>query len=178
MSQTHHQLNMPLTLEKTKTWPVTSYSSFLTQCFQIPLLSIKTLNIWPRHLFHSFYHYISQHGPNCRKTVPSYTPVLVCILNPGIHPLVLIKKCPSTLTFSPKLFFKSQLKAHLWYATSCVTTPALRSCFIFWVHCPPHVLFILTLQIHYMGKCVCIPATYGRNQDLFFFFQGIQRFLD
>lgn len=114
--------------------------------------------------------FIPQHRPNCWQMVPICKPILESTYLILAFTHLGWSKVPFlTICLSPAYLYVSTQNPFLICSILCDHASS-QKLFSLWVYCPSHVPFILTLQIHYMAKWVCIPQwavtpTCGRNQD-------------
>lgn len=106
MPPANHQVHIPLTLEESKTWPVTLFfASFSLEVSRFLCLLSRPSTTDPTSL--SDYSPLSSwtHTQLLEAgllTVPLCTPILACVLNPSIHPPGLITSAllPTHLTIA------------------------------------------------------------------------------
>lgn len=153
----HHWVNSPPTLEKSKSWQVTSYASFLTHSSQIPLPTILRSSTTGLNIPFKFSSTISLYTHPTAGTWYTHCPPLHPHLSVHIeswHVPGLIKSALTPICLSIANLYVSTQKASLIHTHLCVTTTALRSCFLSWVYWLLQVPLIRTFQIH-AWACVC-----------------------
>ena len=149
-------VNSPLTLKKSNPdkWPtMLVFSLRVSRFLCLPSRSSTTgLNL-PFKFSSTISLYTHPTAGSWYTHCPPLHPILVCILSAGMYQGWSEVPLPRICLSIANLYVSTQ-KASLICTHLCVTTTALRSCFLPWIYCLLQVPLIRTLQIH-AWACAC-----------------------